>query len=191
MENEEISNSQSQGVISTIAIKSVPLSLLVDIGSILYALVSGFDHDWLIRSNFQLHWSDNLHKDSHQNSWMYPRVKREKDRTVIESWRPIFLINVDAKIMSKVIASKTKNVLPHIIHQRRFKKRSNNGLSSEFFNITRGVRQRDPLSMYLFLLAVQTLAIAVREDVGIKDIVIEQEEYFSSMLMILLWFFQM
>ena len=30
--------------------------------------------DWLIRSNFRLRWSDNLHKDSHQNSWIYPRV---------------------------------------------------------------------------------------------------------------------
>ena len=32
--------------------------------------------DWLIRSNFRLRRSDNLHKDSHQKSWIYPRVKR-------------------------------------------------------------------------------------------------------------------
>ena len=32
--------------------------------------------DWLIRSNFRLRKSDNLHKDSHQNSWIYPRVKK-------------------------------------------------------------------------------------------------------------------
>ena len=51
----------------------VPLSLLVDIGSLLYALVNVFHRDWLIRSNFRLRRSDNLHKDSHQNSWIYPQ----------------------------------------------------------------------------------------------------------------------
>ena len=55
----------------------VPLSLLVDIGNLLYALVNVFHPDWLIRSNFRLRRSDNLHKDSHQNSWIYPRVKKQ------------------------------------------------------------------------------------------------------------------
>ena len=32
------------------------------------ALVSVMHPDWLIRSNFRLQVSDNLHKDSHQNS---------------------------------------------------------------------------------------------------------------------------
>ena len=58
----------------------VPLSLLVDIGSLLYALVNVFHPDWLIRSNFWLRRSDNLHKGSHQNSWIYPRVKRTTTR---------------------------------------------------------------------------------------------------------------
>ena len=53
----------------------MPLSLLVDTGSLPYALVNVFHLDWLIRSNFWLCRSDNSHKDSYQNSWIYPRVK--------------------------------------------------------------------------------------------------------------------
>ena len=42
--------------------------------------------------------------------------KKGKDRTLIENWRPISLVNVDAKIISKVIATRIKDVLPFIIH---------------------------------------------------------------------------
>ena len=39
-----------------------------------------------------------------------------KDRNDLENWRPISLINVDAKIASKVIATRVIKVLPKIIH---------------------------------------------------------------------------
>ena len=45
--------------------------------------------------------------------------KQHKDRTLIENWRPISLINVDAKIISKVIALRLKKVLPNIIHHNQ------------------------------------------------------------------------
>lgn len=45
--------------------------------------------------------------------------KKGKDRTFLENWRPISLANVDAKIMSKVIAWRIKNVLPEIIHHNQ------------------------------------------------------------------------
>ena len=42
--------------------------------------------------------------------------KKGKDRSFLENWRPISLVNVDTKIMTKAIASRIKNVLPGIIN---------------------------------------------------------------------------
>ena len=42
--------------------------------------------------------------------------KKGKDHSFLDNWRPISLVNVDAKIMSKAIATRIKNVLPNIIH---------------------------------------------------------------------------
>ena len=45
--------------------------------------------------------------------------KKGKDCSFLENWRPISLVKVYAKIMSKIIATRIKNVLPSIIHHNQ------------------------------------------------------------------------
>ena len=52
----------------------------------------------------------------------------------------------------------------------------NNGFISDHFFLERGVRQCDPVFPYLFVIAVETLAIAVRQNAAIKGITIGKEE---------------
>ena len=176
--------------------------------------------------------------------------KTGKDRTHLENWRPISLTNVDAKIASKVIATRITKILPEIIHSNQtgyvsgryigeaarsildimeytktfniqgillfidFEKAFdslewnfmfkcleifgfghslvrwvktfynnvssciiNNGSFSANFELSRGVRQGDPLSPYLFVIAIETLAAAIRTSTDIKGIKLDLEEW--------------
>lgn len=58
----------------------------------------------------------------------------------------------------------------------------NNGFSTPFFKISRGVRQGCPLSPYLFILCVELLAIRIRENKNVHGIRIGETEFKISQL---------
>ena len=52
----------------------------------------------------------------------------------------------------------------------------NNGFLSQFINMNNGIFQGCPISPYLFLLVIETMALAIRQDSNIKGIPIGQKE---------------
>ena len=175
--------------------------------------------------------------------------KEGKDKRLIKNWRPISLINVDAKIASKTLAKRLESILPELIqcgqnayvkgrsifdavrtiddildytrqtkmsgilvaidfekafdsldHAYLFKVLNafnigpsfiqwirtlysnissciiNNGFTSDYFAVGRGVRQGDPLSPLLFILGLEILACSIRKNDKIQGIQIDNSE---------------
>ena len=45
--------------------------------------------------------------------------KKGKDRTLLGNWRPISLLNMDVKLLSKALAYRIKKILPKLIHSNQ------------------------------------------------------------------------
>jgi len=175
--------------------------------------------------------------------------KKDRDRRYVKNWRPFSLLNLDAKIASKTLASRLEKVLPEIIDgdqyayvkgrtmfdavrtiddvmeytklkqlpgimiafdfEKAFDSLSwsflskalksfnfgesfikwvsalysiisscilNNGFSTQMFEVRKDVRQGDPLSAYLFIIALELLLVKIRSDKDIKGITVENKE---------------
>ena len=181
--------------------------------------------------------------------------KKDKNRLYLKNWRPITLLNIDYKILAKILAHRLVEVLPTVISEDQtgyikgryigcnirliedmifytnlndipgimltidFEKAFdsikwsfidkslqtfnfglnfrnmvktlysnistaviNNGSISEWFSPEKGVRQGCPVSPYLFIMSVELLAVAIRENKDIKGIVVNEGEIKLSQL---------
>ena len=60
----------------------------------------------------------------------------------------------------------------------------NNGICTEYYSINRAVRQGYPLSPYLFIVAVELLAIAIRKSDDIRGVRTLNQKSFSMLIIL-------
>ena len=204
--------------------------------------------DYLLQSiNFSFH--NGQLSNSQRQATITLIEKKDRDKRLLKNWRPISLINVDAKIISKVLALRIKHIMHTLIHhdqtayvKNRFIGESirliddildyaddndipgilfsadfekafdsidhsfmfavlekfgfgpnfihwirtlyngaessvmNNGHSTGFFTLERGTRLGDPISAYLFILALEILFLQVRQNIDIQGFMIDGHE---------------
>ena len=78
--------------------------------------------------------------------------KKDKDKRFLKNWRPIFFINVDAKIASKAIALRIKKVIENLVHcdQTAYVCKKNIGKSVRLINDILEYTDKNDIEAILF-----------------------------------------
>ncbi|KAM9299503.1 lipolysis-stimulated lipoprotein receptor [Gastrophryne carolinensis] len=92
--------------------------------------------------------------------------KPGKDPSLCSSYRPISLINVDIKLYAKMISSRLQPLLPGVINLDQ---------------VNNGTRQGCPLSPLLYVITMEHLAVAIRQNPDIRGVVVGDREYKASL----------
>ena len=72
--------------------------------------------------------------------------KKDRDKRFIKNWRPISLLNVDAKLISKALAERLKNVIPSLVSNNQIAYVKNRFISeggrliSDIFEMTKSLQ---------------------------------------------------
>ena len=79
------------------------------------------------------------HLSTSQRQAIIKLIKKKRDKRFIKNWRPIFLLNVDSKIISKTLSVKLKEALPDLIssQQTAYVKHRNGKSISDIIEITK------------------------------------------------------
>ena len=131
-----------------------------------YWYLIGEDFESVVREIF-----DQKLLSESQNRGIITLMFKSGEREDIKNWRPITLLNVDYKIVSKILAeSDCFRGWVKMLFKNAKTSIQTNGFVSRFVNISRSIRQGCPIAPMLYILQAEPLATSIRRNPKIVGI---------------------